>query len=281
VKEQAGITPRIDSRLAAWISSASPCAAGHYLRSGASLPEPEERSPGGGFGWQDRATAAVLRECCKRALLDPHLERVETVALAVLPEPEDDGDDPPAFFFRAPSEHERWERAVAATAGRVSRLLRYGPTAGLSDGEPIFTGGELEAEVSGLRLRQWIDLLWRHSDGSLEAMLVLGEPNDGKPPPPVQEDWRCILAAAIVRSLYGVPPRVHLVRVSAEVAQAVSFSVAEIEQKILGLARTVSEAAEPRSCNEAITYPLTVEAIEPLRRGEWPRFRPLPPGLRG
>lgn len=91
---------RIDARLAAWVSSASPCAAGYYLYSGASLPEPEERHPGNGFGWQDLASAATLRECYRTSSLDPHLEMVEKAAIAVLPEPEDDDDGSSASPFR-------------------------------------------------------------------------------------------------------------------------------------------------------------------------------------
>lgn len=274
-----GIDHRIDARLAAWVSSSSPCAAGYYLYSGASLPEPEEKPPGNGFGWEDRAAAAVLRECYRRSLLDPHLERLEVAALAVLTEPEDDGDDAPAFPFRQPSAHERREQAITATAVRVGELLRYGPTASFSGGEAIFAGGDIEAEVSGLKLRQWIDLLWRRPDGSLEAILVIEEPNTGRRPSPAGEDWRCILAATVVLTVYGATPRVHLVRISARVAQTVNFRVEKLERKIAGLARDVSEAREPRGCGESFTYPLDVEAVEPLQRGGWPGGRRPPPPM--
>lgn len=282
MEERLDTDPRIDARLAAWVSSSPPCAAGYYLHSGASLPEPEEAPPGNGFGWEDRASAATLRECYRTSSLDPHLERVEAAAISALPEPEDgDGDDAPPSPFRAPSPHERWERAISSTAARVSGFLRYGPTAGFSGGEAVFAGGgdDFEAEVSGLKLRQWIDLLWRHPDGSMEAILVIEEPNSGMRPPPAGEDWQCILAAAVVRSVYGASPRVHLVRVSAGVAQTVRFLDEELERKMSDLARDVSGAREPRGCGEAFTYPISVEAVEPLRRGGWPRGRMPPPGM--
>jgi hypothetical protein len=281
MEERLDIDHRIDARLAAWISSASPCAAGHYLYSGASLPDAGEKPPGNGFGWEDRASAATLRECYRTSSLDPHLERAEAAAISVLPEPEEEDEDTaPALPFRPPSPHERWEQAVSSTAKRVSGFLRYGPTASFSGGKAVFAGGDdVEAEVSGLKLRQWIDLLWRHPDGSMEAILVIGEPNSGMRPPPAGEDWQCILAAAIVRSVYGSSPRVHLVRVSAGVAQTVRFPEEELERKISNLARDVSGARGSRGCGEAFTYPITVEAVEPLQKGGWPRGRPLPPGM--
>jgi hypothetical protein len=277
MEEQLDVDHRIDARLAAWVSSASPCAAGYYLYSRALLPEPEEKPPGNGFGWQDRASADVLRECYRTASLDPHLEMVEATAIAVLPEPEDDDDDSPASPFRPPSPHERWEQAISSTAARVSGYLRYGPTATLHGGEAVFSGRELEAEIAGLKLRQWVDLLWRHSDGSFEAILVVEETNSGRRPAPAEEDWRCILAAAVVLSVYGASPRVHLIRISAGVAQTVSFRAEELERKIADLARDVAGAKEPKRCGESFTYPLDVEAVEPLQRGGWPEGKRLPP----
>lgn len=280
MEEQLDTDHSIDARLAAWVSSVSPCAAGHYLYSGASLPEPEEKPPGNGFGWQDRAAASVLRECYRKASLDPNLERVEAAAIAVLPEPEDaDEDDALPSPFRPPSPYERWEQAVSFTASRVSGYLRYGPTTAFSGGEVVFSGGELAAEVSGLKLRQWIDLLWRHPDGSLEAVIVVEEPNPGRRPLPAEEDWRCILAAAVVLAVYGAPPRVHLIRVSAGVAQTAAFPASELERRVADLARDVSEAREPQLCVESFAYPLDVEAIEPLQRGGWPGGRPTPPSM--
>lgn len=138
MEERLEIEQRIDVRLAAWISSASPCALSYYMYSGASLPELEERHPGNGFGWQDRAAADVLRECYRTASLDPHLEMVETVAIAVLPEPEDDDDGLPTSPFRPLSSHERWEQAIISTAARVSGDLHYGPTAAFHGGEAVF-----------------------------------------------------------------------------------------------------------------------------------------------
>lgn len=162
----------------------------------------------------------------------------------------------------------------------MSGYLRYGPTAAFHDGEAVFSGGDdVEAEISGLKLRQWVDLLWRHPDGSMEAILVAEEPNTGRRPIPAEEDWRCILAAAAVLSAYGASPRVHLIRVSAGVAQTVSFRAEALDRKMADLARDVAEAREPRRCGESFTYPLNVEAVEPLQRGGWPEGRRLPPPM--
>lgn len=283
MKEYSNMGHVMDARLAAWVSSVPPCAAGYYLHSGAELPEPEERPISNRPDWRDSAAAAVLRECYRRAMFDPHLERVEAAALAAMPAPDDEEEEDELSLiprmFRTPTDRERWEMAVSHTAARVSRLLRYGPTAGMPGGEAVFAG-EMEAEVRGLRLRQRVDLLWRHPGGALEAVLVFEDSRGGNAPPPVEQDWRCILAAVVVSALYGAVPRVHALWISAGAAQVVNYPVGHVEEKVLGLADAVFRAGKPDVCGETISYPLVPEAIEPLRHGKWPRDpRPFPPGM--
>lgn len=275
----------MDARLAAWVSSVSPCAAGYYLYSDAALPEPEEGPIANRRDWRDPAATAVLRECYRRALFDPHLEMVEAAAIAVMPASDEDEEENDLLsriprVFRPPTARERWEMAVTSTAARVSHLLRYGPTAGMSGGEAVFAGGDLEAEVYGLRLRQRVDLLWRHPSRALEAVLIFEDVRGGGSPPPVEKDWRCILAAAVVSAIHGAVPRIHALWISVGVAQAVNYPAGHVEQKVLSLADAVSRAEEPDVCGETISYPLVPEAVEPLRHGKWPREpRPFPPGM--
>lgn len=118
------VPPEIDARMAAWISSVSPPPGGRYLGSGLSLPEPPRGRVGAGDDWRDRAVTSVLTESYARRMLDPNLERVEAVAISVMPCPPDatdeDEDDEPRRFFAPPSPRQRWERAVSEVSGRVS-----------------------------------------------------------------------------------------------------------------------------------------------------------------
>lgn len=278
------VPPEIDARMAAWISSVSPPPGGRYLGSGPSLPEPPRGRVGAGDDWRDRAVTSVLTESYARRMLDPNLERVEAVAISVMPCPPDatdeDEDDEPRRFFAPPSPRQRWERAVSEVSGRVSGLLRHGPSARFTGGEALVSGEEVSADERGVRLRQRVDLLWRYPDGSLEAVIVDGEPDYGRPPRPPSEDWRVILAAEIVRSGFGRIPEVHVVRVRAGVAQAVKPSHRHLGNSVYRLVRAANEAREGREAKagtageqilqSGFTYPLTHEAVVLLQRGDWP-----------
>lgn len=231
----------LDARFASWLETSPAPTVGYHLSCGLRLPERETMPHGTGPGWQGRALAAVLRECYGRRLETPTLEEVEVAALSVLPAPEqDDGPRPPAM----PSMRERWERAVGVTAQTVRDVLRYGPASGAAGGEVFFTGGTLGAEVSGLELEQRIDMIWRRPDGTLEAVLVFEESLGQGGPRPAEEDWRCVLAAAVVRSLHGENPDVHVVWVSSAAARVSHIPDETLDERLGGLSRILEEARE-------------------------------------
>lgn len=283
-----GVPPEIDARMAAWVSSVSPPAAGRYLNSGISLPEPTRQRPGVGEDWMDRTVASVLAGCYARRMFDPIRERVEGVAIREMPPPtgalDGDEEDEPNRLFGPPSPRRRWERAVSEVSRRVAGFLRYGPSARFVEGEALLGGEEASVVVKGVRLRQRVDLLWRYPDGSLEVVLVANELDHGRPPRPPSEDWRVILAAEIVRSEFGRVPEVHLVRAQAGVAQAAKPSLRHLTNSVYRLVRAASEARESRESRDGtaaeqilqsgFTYPLTPEAVSPLQRGDWPGGRP-------
>ncbi|MGI8649399.1 MAG: hypothetical protein ACR2KW_03330, partial [Rubrobacter sp.] len=206
----------VDAGMAEWISSASEPAAGRYLNAGLPLPEPVPERPGIGDDWVERAVTEVLTECYSRRMLEPSRERVEGVAISVMPmptealyneadEPRDEfGDEPDGleasrFRFARHAARQRWEVSVSEVARKVSVILRYGPSAwcgeGHGEGHILASGEEKSVVVGGaLSIRQHIDLLWRYPDGGLEAVIVAGEPDFGHPPGPVLEDWRVIFA---------------------------------------------------------------------------------------
>ena len=207
---------------------------------GLSLPDREKLLPyGRGAGWQGRAFAAVLRDCYRRGLEYPALEEVEILALSVLPAPEE-GDERPRFDV--PSKMERWEAAVRVTAAAVRTILRYGPASGAAGGETLFAGGTLRAEVGGLAIEQRVDLIWRRPDGSLEAVLVFEEPLDNNDPRSVEDDWRCVLAAAVIRALDDENPDIHTVWVSDAAARVAHIPDGTLEER-LGYLRRILENA--------------------------------------
>lgn len=277
---RSGDPMEMDARMAAWVSRVSPPAAARYLDSGLSLPAPERERTGTGAGWQDRAVASVLTECYARAMLDPNRERVEVVALCVMPLPPGaEGEGEESCPHLSPP-RQRWECAVSEVSGKVSGLLRHGPTARFTAGELLASGREIYALRDGLRLRQRVDLLWRYPDGGIEAVIVAGEPDFGDPPGFPSEDWRVILAAEIVRLEWGRIPEVHLARVCSGVAQAARPSRRHLNNCVHRLVRAVAEARGGQAGTQSeqilqngFTYPLTFEAIAPLQRGDWPGGR--------
>ena len=229
----------LDARFASWLASSPAPTVGYHLSCGLSLPERETMPHGTGPGWQGRALAAVLRECYGRRLETPTLEEVEVAALSVLPAPEHDDDRPrpPAM----PSAREKWERAIGVTAKAARDILRHGPASGAAGGEVLFTGGTLLAEASGFELEQRVDMIWRRPDGTLEAVLAFEEPT-GVAPDHAKDDWRCVLAAAVVRSLHSETPDVHAVWVSSAAAR-VSHILDETLDDRLDLLNRVLEGA--------------------------------------
>ena len=230
----------LDARFASWLETSSAPTVGYHLSCGLTLPEREEMPYGTGPGWQGRAFAAVLRECYERGLESPTLEEVEVAAISVLPAPEqeDDGPRPPAV----PSTRERWERAVGVTAKTVLDALRHGPASGAAGGDVLFTGGVLGAEVAGLELEQRIDMVWRRPDGTLEAVLVFEEPLGRGSPRPAEDDWRCVLAAAVLRSLHGENPDVHAVWISSAAARVSRIPDETLDERIDLLNRVLEGA---------------------------------------
>ncbi len=228
------------------------------------LPDKEEAPHGLGPGWQPRALAAALRECYRRRLRSCTLEEVEAAAIAVLPAPEQEEDERPTPpFMPKPDPRRNWERAIGATATAAHELLRYGPASGSAGGEVLFTGGLLEAKVAGVALEQRVDLVWRRPDGALEAVLIFEEAIGRRGPRPAEADWRCVLAAAVVRSLYGETPDLHTLWVSEAAARVARIPEEGIWRRLsrlklaLGAARKFSGLAET---GQSIFYRLREEA---------------------
>ncbi len=232
----------LDARFASWLESSSAPTVGYHLSCGLSLPERGTMPHGIGPGWQGRALAAVLRECYGRRLETPTLEEVEVAALSVLPAPEqdDDGPRPPAI----PSTREKWEQAIGVTAKAARDILRHGPASGAAGGEVLFTGGTLLAEASGLELEQRVDMIWRRPDGTLEAVLVFEEPVGQGNLRPAEDDWRCVLAAAVVRSLHSETPDVHAVWVSSAAARVSHIPNETLDDRLDLLNRVLEGARE-------------------------------------
>ncbi len=232
----------LDARFASWLANSSPATIGYYTSCGLSLPDKEAVPHGHGAGWQGRALAAVLRECYRRGLVEPTLEEVEVVVLSVLPEPEQSDDRPRPPFM--PSTRERWEKAVCITAAAARTILRYGPASGAAGAETLFAGGTLRVEVGGLTLEQRIDLIWRRPDGALEAVLVFEEPLGNTDPQPVEDDWRCVLAAAVVRALNDENPDIHTVWVYDAAARVARIAEETLEERLDYLRRILEDARD-------------------------------------
>ncbi|MDP9437659.1 MAG: hypothetical protein M3P49_02785, partial [Actinomycetota bacterium] len=159
----------------------------------------------------------------------------------VLPEPveEDRGPKPPL----APGPQERWERAIAVISEAAHRIVRYGPASGSAGGEVLHAGGTLRAEASGLPLEARVDLIWRRPDGAIEAVLVLEEPwEDGGWAYTAKDDWRCVLAAAIVSRLYGESPDLHTVWTAEGAARVDVLPAAAVERKLRALGDSLALA---------------------------------------
>lgn len=232
----------LDARFASWLANNSLATIGYYTSCGLSLPDREEVPHGHGAGRQGRVLAAVLRECYRRGLENPTLEEVEILALSVLPAPEQ-GDERPMGPSR-PSARERWEEAVRVTAAAAGTILRYGPASGAAGGETLFTGGILRAEVGGLAIEQRVDLIWRRPDGALEAVLVFEEPLGNNDPQSVEDDWRCVLAAAVVRALNDENPDIHTVWVSDAAARVAHIPDGTLEERLGHLRRILEDARD-------------------------------------
>ncbi len=183
----------------------------------------------------------MLRECYRRGLVEPTLEEVEVVVLSVLPAPEqsDDRLRPPSM----PSTRERWEEAVRVTAVAASTILRYGPASGAAGGETLFAGGTLRSEVGGLALEQRVDLIWRRPDGALEAVLIFEEPLGNNNPQSV-DDWRCVLAAAVVRALNDENPDIHTVWAYDAAARVARIAEGTLEERLDHLRRILEDARD-------------------------------------
>lgn len=232
----------MDARLASWLANNSPTTVGYYMSCGLSLPDREKVPHGQGGSWQGRAVAAVLRDCYRRGLKDPTLEEVEILALSVLPAPEQ-GDEKPRPHSM-PSTWEKWEEAVRVTAAAARTILRYGPASGAAGGETLFAGGTLRAEVGGLAIEQRVDLIWRRPDGALEAVLVFEEPLGNNAPQSVEDDWRCVLAAAVIRALNDENPDIHTVWVSDAVARVAHIPDGTLEERLSYLKRILEDARD-------------------------------------
>ena len=228
----------LDAGYAAWLTNSTPATVGYHLACGMDRPKRVEIPHGCGPGWQGRAVAAVLRECYRRRLRKPILEEVEIAALDVLPEPADDPQRPPF----APGPHEQWERAVRNTARTAHKILCHGPASGTAGGEVLRTGEVLEAEVRGLQLEQPVDMIWRRPCGTVEAVLVFDEKLAAARPGPAENDWRCVLAAATVRTLHGHNPDVHTVWVSAGAARVARIPDEVLDGKLRTLAAILGRA---------------------------------------
>lgn len=274
--------PRLDARLAGWVSSSPPSLVAYQLRCGTSLPQAGEKPHGRGEGWMTRATAAVLRGCYAKGLRRPRLEQVEAVALSVLPEPEQDEEG--SRMPGAHSAHARWEQAVEKVSQEAHRILSCGPASGVAGGEVLYGGGVLEATVLDLPLQQRVDLLWRRPDGALEAVLVLDEPRRNEPPAPARHaaplvsDWRCVLATAVVAELYGESPDLHLIRLEDRLARIGRLSEAAVVERLSELARVLDEARGAEGMpetEEAALYPLDPGMLE--ASGGWHRREEQPP----
>lgn len=262
----------LDARFASWLATNPPTTVAYHLSCGLRLPEREELPHGLGPGWQGRALAAVLRECYRLGLEDQTLEEVEIVALSVLPAPEDDDSPRPPFM---PNIRQRWEESVRIVSEAVHRILRHGPASGAAGGERLFAGGVLVAEVGGLELEQRVNLIWRRPDGGLEAVLVFEDPLDYDQPEPAAEDWRCVLAAAVVRALYGQNPDVHAVWVSGSKARVSHIPDGTLDAELGGLSRILEQARVFRGLDgsgEGVFYRFVDETPVPeppsRRRGQ-------------
>ncbi len=169
---------------------------------------------------------------------------------------------PTAPFVTRPNARQNWERAIGVTAKAAHEVLRYGPASGSAGGEVLFTGGSLEAEVGEVRLQQRVDLAWRRPDGALEAVLIFEEAIGQLGPRPAEADWRCVLAAAVVRALYGEMPDLHTLWVSDGVARVARIPDEDIWRRLsrlklaLGAARKFCGLAET---GESIFYRLREE----------------------
>ncbi len=254
----------VDARFASWLSSSPPSTVGYHLRCGLSFPVQAEGRHGTGPHWEARAVAAVVRECYRLGLVSPALEEIEVVILSVLPEPpeEDRRPGPPL----APGPRERWERAVRVLSEAAHRIVRHGPASGAAGGEVLHAGGVLRAMVSDLPIEARVDLIWRRPDGTLEAVLVVEEPwEDAGGPAPAGDDWRCVLAAAVVSRLYGESPDLHTVWAAEGVARVDALAAEAVEEKL----RRLREALE------------IARGFQGLRAGEEPvlyGFGPWPSG---
>ena len=275
------MTRPLDARFASWLAASPAPTVGYLLSCGLSLPEREAMAHGTGPGWQGRALAAVLRECYRRRLDNPTLEEVEVAALSILPAPQQDdaGPRPPAM----PSAREKWERAIGVTAKGVHGILRHGPASGAAGGEVLFAGGTLGAEASGLELEQRVDMIWRRPDGTLEAVLVFEEPVGQGGLRPAEDDWRCVLAAAVVRSLHGETPDVHAVWVSSAAARVSHIPDETLDDRLDLLNRILEGARDFEGLSgvgEGAFYRLSDVAGAPYESADRPgRRRPRGSGL--
>ena len=221
----------MDARFASWLSSSPPSTVGYHLRCGMSFPVPAEGPHGTGPGWEARAVAAVVRECYRLGLGSPALEEVEVVTLSVLPEPPDEDRRPGPPL--APGPKERWERAVRVLSEAAHRIVLLGPASGSAGGEVLYTGGVLRAEAAGLPLEARVDLIWRRPDGALEAVLLFEEPwEDSGGAAPAEDDWRCVLTAAVVSRLYGESPDLHTVWTAEGAARVDVLAAGAVEEKL-------------------------------------------------
>ncbi len=146
------------------------------------------------------------------------------------------------------------------------RIVRHGPASGAAGGEVLHAGGVLRAMVSDLPIEARVDLIWRRPDGTLEAVLVVEEPwEDAGGPAPAGDDWRCVLAAAVVSRLYGESPDLHTVWAAEGVARVDALAAEAVEEKL----RRLREALE------------IARGFQGLRAGEEPvlyGFGPWPSG---
>lgn len=170
---------------------------------------------------------------------------------------------PTAPFVTRPNARQNWERAIGVTAKAAHELLRYGPASGSAGGEVLFTGGLLEAKVAGVALEQRVDLVWRRPDGALEAVLIFEEAMGRRGPRPAEADWRCVLAAAVVRSLYGETPDLHTLWVSEAEARVARIPDEGIWRRLSRLKLALGAAMKFRGLAEtgqSIFYRLREEA---------------------